>query len=143
MIDPTLPSVTEQGEIPSMALAASRRSSRFEDEDNDVLFAILLQQLFAASLLLLLLLLLRLVLSFWLVVVGAPTPVEEGVIEYAAFAISMMDGFFFFPLTSDGKDTANIFLYYCRVLVVVPVLCQAKMKRQNANNDSGETDKVK
>ena len=110
MIDPTLPSVTEQGEIPSMALAASRRSSRFEDEDNDVLFALLLQQLFAASLLLvlLLLLLLRLVLSFWLVVVGAPTPVEEGVIEYAAFAISMMDGFFFFPLTSDGKDTANI-----------------------------------
>jgi len=108
MIDPTLPSVTEQGEIPSMALAASRRSSRFEDEDNDVLFALLLQQLFAASLLLLLLL--RLVLSFWLVVVGPPTPVEEGVIEYAAFAISMMDGFFFFPLTSDGKDTANIIL---------------------------------
>mmetsp|Transcript_12916 Transcript_12916/g.26754 ORF Transcript_12916/g.26754 Transcript_12916/m.26754 type:complete len:207 (-) Transcript_12916:220-840(-) len=40
MRDPTLPSTTEHGEIPSMALAASKRSSRFID---DVLLFLLLE----------------------------------------------------------------------------------------------------
>ena len=46
MIDPTLPSATEQGEIPSMALAASSRSSRFEDEDTDEMLLFRLREEF-------------------------------------------------------------------------------------------------
>jgi hypothetical protein len=82
MIDSTLLSVTEHGEIPSMALAASRRSSRLAE---DVLLFLLLG--------------------------GRPMPVEE-VIEYAAFAMSMIDGFFFSPLASAGNDTANILVVF-------------------------------
>jgi len=78
--------------MPSMALAASRRSSRFVD---DVLLFLLLEAAVLTSV--------------------------EGVIEYAAFTISMMDGFSFLPLPlpSDCTDTANISVSYKSFCFVV------------------------
>lgn len=95
IIEPTVPSVTEEGEIPSMALAASRRSSRFVYDV--LLFLLLVLQVTS------------LLLSCWLVAVAAPTP-AGGTIEYAAFAISMIDGLSLLPFASDGRDTANMFV---------------------------------
>lgn len=79
--------------MPSIALAASRRSSIVVDDK--LLFLFLAFQLAL------------LLESFWTVTTVLLTPVV-GVNEYAAFAISIIDGFSFLAFASGGRGTANI-----------------------------------
>ena len=76
MVEATLLSATEHGEMPSIALAASRRSSKFlEDGISFPLFVFQDESILVSI----------------LPEAAVEVTLAEGVIEYAAFAISMME----------------------------------------------------